>query len=306
MKRGSSRIIDAALFAGVAIGLALYGRKYIPGALEALSRLPAWRLAACSLLALAGYILRFSMWHSMARSFGLRASLPFGARAFFVSFLGRYMPGNAGLLVARVRAYGSCPAGVVAMATVAEYAAIVASALLLISVEAGCRLSADTAALLPPLLAVAVILVLLHPRMLRRMSGLVWRLFHREPPTAFPPWGRMVSYTAGYAMTGILNGAALLVLLGGLCAFPATMLPAVVSRYYVAGLAGGIAAFAPAGLGVREGLLVASLAGISGAEPALAAALTMRLVTVVLELALAGASMLAAGVSSRRRDSSGG
>lgn len=303
MKRRVSRVIDAALFAGVACGLLLYGRRYFPGALDALSRLPVWRMAACGVLVAAGYVLRFSMWHSMARSFGLRASPARGARAFFVSFLGRYLPGNVGLVLARVRAYGSHPAGVVALATAAEYAALVASALFLVSLEAGSRSSMGIQTALWPLGATALILALLHPSALRRASDIAWRAFRKSPPSDFPSCGRMASCTAGYALNGILNGTALFVVLRGMTGLPGSLLPLVVSRYYIAGLAGGIAAFAPAGLGIREGVLVASLAGVSGAEPALAAALAMRLVTVCLELLLAGLSVLAAGIAGSRRPS---
>lgn len=299
MKRGLSRAIDAALFAGVAFGLALYGRRYIPGALDSLSRLSAWRMAVCCLFTLSGYILRFSMWQSMAGSFGLRASPTSGARAFFVSFLGRYVPGNVGLMLARMRAYGSHPSGVVALATAAEYAALAASALFLVSFEAGVRASAGIQPAVWPLGATALILALLHPFVLRRASGLAWRMFRRSPPSDFPSWGRMASCTAGYALNGVLNGTALFMVLRGMIDLPCSLLPLVISRYYIAGLAGGVAAFAPAGLGIREGVLVASLAGISGAEPALAAALVMRLVTVSLELLLAGASVLAAGGARR-------
>lgn len=306
MKRWVARAADAALFAAVSAGLVIYGRRYIPGALDAMTGLPTGRLVVCSALALAGYCLRFGVWHALAGGFGLRTSLSGGARAFFVSYLGRYVPGNAGLLLARVRAYGGSSPGTVTLATAVEYASITASALLLIGLEAGMRLSSVVHGALLPLLAAAIVIAVLHPSVLERLTGLVWRLFRRSPPKGFPPWRRMALLTGGYVLVGVMNGAALLVLLQGFADLSTSALPSVVARYYIAGLAGGLTAFAPAGLGVREGLLVATLDGVAASENALAAALTMRLVTVVLELALAGASTLAAGVSSHRRDYSGG
>lgn len=106
-------------------------------------------------------------------------------------------------------------------------------------------------------------------------------------------------WTALYAMNWGLYATAFWLLFLGLEGWSPFM---TVGPAFAAAYVGGyLALFAPAGLGVREGLLVAFLAPVLGAEPALALAVVTRLWTTAVEVL--PAALMAPGVL-RPRDPS--
>ncbi|HXH95939.1 MAG TPA: hypothetical protein VNH40_01900 [Gaiellaceae bacterium] len=83
----------------------------------------------------------------------------------------------------------------------------------------------------------------------------------------------------------------------GLVPVPAHDLPVYAGAYGVAWVAGLVAIYAPGGLGVREAVLVALLAGRLGASDALVVAAVSRAILTIVDLVLAGASVVLLGRS---------
>jgi glycosyltransferase 2 family protein len=83
----------------------------------------------------------------------------------------------------------------------------------------------------------------------------------------------------------------------GLVATPAHDLPVYVGAYVVAWLIGFVAVYAPGGLGVREAVLVALLAGRLGASDALVVAAVSRAILTLVDLVLASVGVVLLGRS---------
>jgi glycosyltransferase 2 family protein len=299
---GKLRIfVDVVLTASVLAGLYFYVRRFLPGAVEAIVRIPVPVLAGALCLVASGYLVRLFTWSRMASSLGLAAPTAATGRSYFLSYLGRYVPGNVGLLLVRLRAYGGVRPGTVTLATFLEYAAAMSAAFLLAGAGlAGWRggeYGALRAASLP-CLAAALLLILPKPAAwtLSRLLRLLGRPV-RMP--SLPSSGAMAGFSAGYVVSGLLHGAALFLLLSSMSPLPGSSYPFVTGAYYLAGVAGAILLFSPGGLGVREALLVAALPAVSGRADALAATLLMRAVTVLAELVLCGIFIAAAGKPQR-------
>jgi uncharacterized membrane protein YbhN (UPF0104 family) len=81
----------------------------------------------------------------------------------------------------------------------------------------------------------------------------------------------------------------------GLVPVPAHDLPVYAGAYGVAWVAGLVAVYAPGGLGVREAVLVALLAGRLGASDALVVAAVSRAILTLVDLVLAGIGVVLLG-----------
>lgn len=260
----------------------------------------AWRprggfLAGASLLLLAGYGMSAALWGHMVRDLG-GPRLPVGTavRTFFIANLGRYLPGKlwqiAGLAwLARKKGVSpsvATGAAVMGQAFALAGAAVVGSTAFL---GAGGELRTTGVIVLGAVLIGLVVAAV--PRLLRGLLGLWFRLLRREVPDGLvvgpgfaPRW--VALYTLNWSLYAIAFW--LLVL-----AFerPGTLLqtaPAFAAAYLV----GYLAVFSPAGLGIREGVLTAFLAPVTGQGAAAALAVLARLWTTAVEVVPAGALWL--------------
>lgn len=260
------------------------------------SRIEARAVMLAFLAIAAGYIARFAAWTRLASSFGLHAPVMRGGRAYFLSFLGRYIPGKLGLALIRIEAYRPNPPERVALATGTELVTALSAALILMLGGI-----ASAPGIFPAWLrwtapaGIIFTLALLSPPVLHRIAGAIFRLTGREQPTDLPGAGSMLGLTALYIVPGLLQGLGLYILLLSLGPVPAGSYLTVTGAYYTAGLAGMLAVFAPGGLGVREGILMLVLPLVVPREAAIIAALLLRLIMLAAELSLAGIfSLLAA------------
>jgi uncharacterized membrane protein YbhN (UPF0104 family) len=253
------------------------------------SRIDPAATALCLLAVSAGYLARFAAWTRLASLFGLRAPVRKAGRAYFLSILGRYIPGKLGLALIRIEAYRPHPPERVALATGTELVTALSAALMLMlagiasapsSFPFWLRLAAPA--------GMVATLAVLSPPVLHRAAGLVFRLTGRERPEKLPGFARMFGLTALYIFPGLLQGLGLYALLLSLGPVQPGSYLAVTGAYYAAGLAGMLAVFAPGGLGVREGILMLVLPLIVPKESAIVAALLLRLIMMGAELLLAG------------------
>jgi hypothetical protein len=274
--------------------------------------LSRWRLRwelllLSSILLLGAYLFAAGLWGLMVRELGgpevgMLASL----RIFFTANLGRYLPGKvwqiAGVAVLAQR--GGVRASTATAAALLGQAFSLAGATLVglgVVLEGGGREvpgGGVTAVALACLL-----LLLTFPRVLWALVGAWFRVARETPPAGFRPDQAFgVRWMGLYAAGWILQGVAFWVLALAM-GLPLTAL-AGVPAYAAAYLLGYLAIFAPAGLGVREGVLVVFLGPTLGAGGA-ALAVVARLWATVLELL--PALVLAGGyLASRRKGAPGG
>ena len=258
---------------------------------------PRWGLVAASCAVLAcGYAASGWIWGRMVRDLGgPQLSLADAVRIYMVSNLGRYVPVKlwqiAGMaLLARARGV-SAPVATAA-AVIGQAVALAGATLIgLLVIPGGSTVLAGWTAWMIGGAALVIALVTI-PALFRPLVRLWLRLVPGDTPAdvAVGPleglrW--LTLYTlnwAGYALAfwllvrGFLRAGDLL-LVG----------PAFAAAYVL----GYLALFAPAGLGVREGFLVAFLAPTLGSGGAALAAVAARVWTTVVEVIPAGAFWLA-------------
>ena len=235
------------------------------------------------------YLVRFAVWVRLSATLSLSAPVLRAGRAYYLSVLGRYIPGKVGLALVRVEAYRGYPAEKVVLATVIELIAALAAAFLLACIG----FAFSPAYFSPhmrwvPLFGLIPLLAALSPPLLRRMANTMLRLAGRKELHSLPSYSANIVFVLLYTLPGFLNGLGLFVLLNAFSRVPAAHYLTVTGVYYTANLIGLVAVFAPGGLGVREGILFLFLPALVGKEVAIIAAILIRMITMAAEIALAG------------------
>ena len=294
MKRFGLRLLQVGLtvvvtwfiFDRVGVDLALLGEL---NASEWRPR-PALFLASCTVL-VAGYLWSASMWGRLVRDLGgPRLPLWTSIRVFMVANLGRYVPGKvwqiAGLayLAKRegVQASVATGAAILGQGVALMGAALVGIGVLFSATEFWRQIGGlwRVAGIMA---AVTIIAVVVIPQVFRRVVTFWFRLTRTDLP----------DHTLGSGNTG-LRWLTLYVLNWGIYAAAFWLLylsfgewrafsqvgPAFAAAY----VAGYIAIFAPAGAGIREGVLVVLLQPIMAREAAVVLAVIARLWTTAIEL----------------------
>lgn len=240
---------------------------------------------------LAGLLLTAVLWRHLLAGLGSPVPQRDAAAIFFVGQLGKYIPGSVWSFAAqaqlgrrqRVPARSSVAASSVFLLLHTFSGVALGSAL-----AAAGALDTDLPQWLWALAAVAGVVALLPPA----VRPLGSRIAGKDVTIAFTARDLVV---AGALMLGTWTayGAALIVLL------PSSADPAaVVGAFALSHAAGVLLVFAPAGLGAREGVLIALLGPAVGTAPAAAAALLARVVHTIADF---GAAAISARLARRHR-----
>jgi uncharacterized membrane protein YbhN (UPF0104 family) len=274
---------------------------------------PRWLLGS-GLLYLAGLAAYGRFFERILRSSPSPVRLVPALRAYLVSHLGKYVPGKAMVVVVRagmVVPHGA-RASTAAIATFYETLVMMAAGGLIAAAGFATAVGSHPVAFALPLvgfvelplyrfaawvglgLGLAFVLLTMPP-VFSRIAELISLPIPGVGPEAMP------YLTARLLVQGLLWSSAGWVLLGlsqiaVVRAFePAgasgqialTLAPVVVASVALATVAGFVVAVLPGGLGVREGVLMSTLAPALGSDRAVIASLVLRLVWVVAELAAA-------------------
>lgn len=247
-------------------------------------------LLASMVAVVVGLQLAMASWRVVLAGLGSPLTGPVARRIFFVGQLGKYLPGSVWPVLVQMdmgRAHG-VPISRMAVSFVVSLGLSVLTGTVLgapVLVVA----SGDLTWLRWPAAGVAVVgaVVLLWPAVLNGLLALGLRLL-RRPPLERPLTARtLVRATALMAGTWALFGAGLWFLAVDLGADPVAAVPVSVSGYALAFTAGLLFVLAPAGVGVRDALLVVTLAPVLGGARATAVALLSRLVATGADVGVA-------------------
>ncbi len=261
----------------------------------------SWPALAGSLgFALAGLVAAELSWRRVLA--GLGSPLPHLAagRVYFLSQLGKYVPGSIWPVVAQAelsRAYG-VPRSRAAAAAVAQLLVGVVTG----AVVAGVALSTTSSGALRTYWWLALVAVAgaaaLVPPVFDRVLAATLRLLRRGP--AAPLGARALAATAGWelVMWAAFGAHLWLLALGIGTRHPGLPLLAT-GAYALAWLVGLLVVVLPAGAGAREAALVLALAPALGRVDALALALVSRAVMLAAD-GLSAAAAVAAERSYRR------
>jgi uncharacterized membrane protein YbhN (UPF0104 family) len=258
---------------------------------------PVWLLFA-SLVVLGTYALLIETWRQVLRRLGAR--VPFGpaARVWFVSNLGKYVPGKIWQVTAMTVMIGKygVPVAVSGASAIVMTIANVASGfaiILLTSTTAVRELAGDSDALLVAAVGLGVCLAAI-PMLARQWNNLAVRL-GREQLTVSVPMSTVWLAVAGCAVSWILYGIAFQMFVRALLGTTVGSTSAYIAAYALSYLIGYLAVFAPGGIGARELVLTTLLVPLGLANPPQAALITVgsRLWLTVLEIVPSLAALVA-------------
>jgi uncharacterized membrane protein YbhN (UPF0104 family) len=259
-----------------------------------IARIGGWPVAAGFAAGLVGVGSTMPVWLSLLRSLGVRLPFPAGARVFFTSQLGKYLPGSVWPVVMQMemgRSHG------------ASRRTMLGANVLMTSL--GCGVGLILACILLPaydaealtrywwgLLALPGLLAVLHPRALPALVDRVMVALHR------PPMGWHIAVRDELRTVGwwLLSWGALGTQVWVLCT---AVGHGGFSTFLVS--TGGVALAvplgilfipAPAGAGVRDVVLALVLTTVLTPGQALAVVVASRAVSVACDLTLAGLSAI--------------
>jgi hypothetical protein len=236
----------------------------------------------------ASYVVLIETWRQIVVAWGGHLSWPTAARIWFISNLGRYVPGKVwqiGAMGALAQEAGVSSVAAMGSALVVNLVNLLAG--LLVVAVAGSRLLTGYGPALVTALVVFCVLVLGSPWLLPPLARLAQRVTGRDIPIPKIPPLAIIFAVAGCSLAWNLYGIAFrdltVALFGGAAGRP-SYYTAVFTLSY---LMGYIVLFAPGGIGVRETSLMALLAaaGLETGAQATALAIASRLWLTVLEAA---------------------
>jgi hypothetical protein len=256
---------------------------------------PAW-LAVGGLLYLAGLSACGVFYARVLQSSATPVGTAAAVRAYLISHLGKYVPGKAMVVVMRVgfsTPFGA-RAATAGFATFYETLVMMAagSALAAVGLMTGPRPVQLAWVALAGGLA-AAFLVVVDPLVFPRISKLLTTRFPGVGPEAQPRYTRrLLAEGLALSLLGwILMGASQVAVVRAVepSGVAISHWPLVAAGVALATVAGFVVAVLPGGLGVREGVLMVTLAPALGNDTAVVAALALRLTWVAAEVVAASA-----------------
>ena len=320
LRKGRLTLVAQWLLAAVVIGFAAreLARQW-EGIAPAIAgvRLDWGRILASGALVLATYLLLVEAWRSTLRAWSESLAFPEAARIWFVSNLGKYVPGR----VWQIAAMGAMAQRSGVSATAAIGSSLVVN---LVSIIAGFAVIAATAGgkiadvvgldaagegTRGAELAVIGIVVLgaaglaLAPFAIPRLVALVARVTGRAITVPRVPPRAIWIATASTVASWLLYGVAFAWFARGVSPRATGNAWSYIAVYTGSYLAGYLALFAPGGVGVREAALVLAMPRfqLASATDAAVIAITSRLWLTVLEI-LPGLLLLRRRAGVERRD----
>ncbi len=216
-------------------------------------------------------------------------------KTFLYSWAGRYIPGKVAYVVGRFflgRSLGVSSQALVG-SIVYESALLLVAGAALATVTLVPTLAVESESVLPYLALPVLVVggaVALHPTVLRRLLRFGTRIAGRDAGEL--DWllpSRLVGgATMLYALAFVLNGLGFYLLIVSITDYSVRYLPLAVGVYGLAAVLGMISVFAPAGLGVREGVIVAVLQTTMPVELAVAISIAARFWATAIDLLLIG------------------
>jgi glycosyltransferase 2 family protein len=242
------------------------------------------------------------IWASVLRALGPRVPAREAGAMFYVSQLGKYLPGSVWPILAqmefgrrhRVGRRLMVSANLLMLAVVAATGLLAGAVFLPWASADGLRRYWWTLLLLVPLI------VMLQPRVLTRLLNLAFRLSRGEPLTDRID-ARLIGVAAAWGLlVWVLLGAHLFILTHALGASGHDGAAAAVGGIGLAFAAGLIFIPAPAGAGIRDAILVATFGPQIGTTNALAVALASRVLLIGADVLLAAVGAATAAYLRRR------
>lgn len=245
------------------------------------------------LFVLLGLALNLQVWRGLMSASGSRLSIRAASRVYFIGQLGKYVPGSVWPVLTQMELGRAYKVPRERSATVAMMAMTIglASGLLATLVGLPFMDGGEAGAYWWAFLFIPVLLVFLHPRVLNPILDRGLRMIGRPAPESPLSLGTVLTALSINVLSWFANGLQIWVMALRLGAHGGHVALASIGAYAFAWCVGFLFVLAPAGAGVREVILIATLTPLVGsAASATAIALVSRLVTVLGDLVGAAAA----------------
>lgn len=259
------------------------------GLADALARIDLSVVLLSSALALVALVASMMAWRALLIAAGHRLAVPTAARLYFLTQIGKYLPGSIWPVVAQMElgreqgvSVGASGVGAVLNLLIGIGTGVVVGLVALV-VSGGSASDYWWLAFCLP-----VLLVVLRPAVVRKALTIVLRLT-RRPVQDIELQGRGMAAAAGWSLVMWLFFGLHVYVVADAVGDPGSVARSV-GAYALAWVAGFLVFFAPAGAGARELSLVLLLSPPLGRTEALAVAVISRVVGIVADavVALAG------------------
>ena len=242
-------------------------------------------------------------WQALLAGLGSPLGTATAGRIFFIGQLGKYIPGSVWPVLTQMElgARANVPRSRSGSASILTMILSLATGLLVAAATLPfAHYSADYDWVF---ILVPVIFACLHPRVLNPLLNRLFKLVKR-PGLDQPVTLTMLSKAVAWSfLAWIANGLQIWILADKLGAPAGRTILIALGGYAFAWCVGFVIVFAPAGVGIRDVLLIAALAPVLPYAPALAVALVSRAVNTISDLLVAGTAAATRGWG--RRDSAG-
>jgi glycosyltransferase 2 family protein len=286
--RSSRRRVAGLLFGAAVIAfLALFVARNIDQLREHEWSIRPGILALAVVVNIAGLAWGVAVWRLVLRRMQVQVGYLQLARVWFISGLGRYIPGKIWQFVgaAQLGQGAGLPVGATVTSLAVHTLFFIYGALLtaLYLVPTSTNEVAD--AIVPALRWAGVLLLLLaHPTILRSALRLVGRIAPGATLDWTGNWLEGIGLIALSVVGWVLTGAAFFLFVMALTPLPLSAFGALIGINALAFVAGYLVFVAPAGLGVRELSLTVLLSAFVPTEVAALIAVAARLWTVLSEV----------------------
>jgi len=238
---------------------------------------------------LLGLLMSMQAWRALLAGLGSPLPVPGAARVMFLGQLGKYLPGSVWPVLAqmelgkayRVPRHRAASASVLVMLLALLTGLLTALVMLPFT---------RTSSYLWVLAVTPVLLACLHPRVLNKLLSRLLRLA-KQPPLEHPLSGRTLAVALSWWFAvWICYGVQIWLLTIRLGAPIGSSLLLAIGGYAFAWSVGFIVVFIPAGVGLRDVLLVTTLSPVVGVGGATAVALLSRALTTAGDLLTAASA----------------
>lgn len=255
--------------------------------------LPA--LAGASLLALLSPLFTMLGWRVLLADLGSGLHYAEAASVFFLGQLGKYLPGSVWTVVAQTDLAAR-------LHVPRRRTAVVSLVILIMAVLSGGLVGLPAVPLLLDKLgielpawifsvAAGLALLAMVPAVLNRGVAFVLRALHREPLEHSFTARALVLALAWFIAAWLAMGASVWVLtrdLGPAVGTTRHILVVTVCGYSLAAIIGMLGFLVPAGVGIRDGLLVVALGTVLPVPTATAVVILSRFISVIVDVVVAG------------------
>ena len=234
------------------------------------------------------------LWWQVLAGLDARVPLPTAVRVYFPSQLGKYLPGALWPVLAQME-FGSRRGISRRRMLSANLLALIVGLAVGLIVAAVCLPASSSQALHRywwTLVFLPLMILLLVPRVVPGVVDRVFAMLGHEPLDARLPVGDSLRASGWSLISWLGLGLHIYLLARPFGASDSQAFLAALGGMALAVCAGILVIPAPAGAGIRDAVLVATLAPTIGTSNALAVALVSRAILIVVDLLLAGVALL--------------